>query len=749
MNMKTSIKYQQGAALIVASVILIALSLLAVSTIDITTLETKMVNLAEDRTTAFQAAEAALKHAEECLGNAADYVAAQNECGATSTVPDPVTERSDWWDKAKEYKFEDAFGTTDLHFLSEQPRFTITVENSDDVNENVTYLITAEGRGRSEFSRALVQSKYKQAFYNVINMKGHWPMNMVMLFSDGGGAMCFSDACQAYLFGWLDPPREGPVTLNVEMSGPLGLPAFGNMFMIMDFAPGDKTMGDMMVDMMGMPITMMKFMVNGMMTGMIDGMAGESGGLTEIFVKPMAMMMKIPSTMMDAMITAMNQTIMGPMMKFMEQMAGGMMKVGGKMMGGMMDLMMGSNSVTIRNLNIKMNGMMNMAGMMDMPGEETHVCVDQRGMMNMNMFMDMGMYGMSFDVKNRKAKQYDKNNPRDYNNPPNYDKKSDDTTTTTINEQYLSNQLASFDASTLFTPETTTDIFSQQKYIQYAGLFDKTKKKLKKTGKKAANTGQKVINKVFGINKKEEKETSTTMDIPMMPPWMMDPKKCASGCPGSANDTYRIKMENYAMFGKFEMGMNFAGIGDAAGNDTYIVGTSRGIKENKVNFQMGMDMIMTMDMLGNDAYRIYTGGTDNNFISDMADMGNNMDMAMVMDMSPSANDLHFGKNPTGNQPPLVCKDNSENCDRFDIRTDFGIQIPLISAIFPTDGYHGVWPGFGPKLLPPIGWQKDNRIRSFIGSMMPMHHSTPTSEIPNEITRCYQGPERLSWREVWE
>ncbi|MBT4838778.1 MAG: hypothetical protein HON94_15690 [Methylococcales bacterium] len=678
---KTHLNQQNGATLVIALVILFMVTLLTVNTMDIAVLETKTVNSQKDREFAFQAAEAALQHAEECLGNQSDPKVAISNCGIITHKHKPRSIK--WWDKASTFEFEKSFGFKKSEYiLSHQPRFSVEEIATDSDLQTKLYRITAEGRGSSENARVVLQTEFRQTYYNVVNMRGTFPMNMVMLMPDFGKALCFSNACQKYLFGWLDPPREGPVTLNVDLSGPHGVPAFGNGFFMMNMFPGNENAGDVFKDMMQLPLQMMNMMMNGMMSSMMNRMMDMMGDMmsnmgimcgpmkslcepmmdmmVDIMKPMMQAMMSMPMGMMDRMMTAFNKTVMGSFMQAMMKMMGGIWTAGSNLMGDMLNLL-GKNK-EIRNINIKMKGAMNMVGIMDMPGDKTNLCVNNTGMMNMVMSMDMGMSGM----------------------------------TTTID----------------------------------------------------------------GVEVK----------IPFMPDWMVKGDECTNAnCDASkiaknkSADTYKIKMQNFSMFGLFDMGMNFVGIGDMTGDDEYIIGMS-GAKGK--GLRMGMDMVMTMDMFGNDSYRIFTGGSNNGLFGDMLDFGNNMDMVMVMDMTATDDDRHFGNSKNGLQPDLVCRDNSKDCDRFDIRTDMGMKIPLMSNLFPMEGYHGVWPGFGMNILG-FNWSNEGRAGRVPGNpipfnifgmkdmwdmmwhMMPMHDSQPTPEAPKDLERCFEGPERLSWREVWE
>lgn len=660
---------QSGAVLLVVMIILAVLTVLALSTSEIATLETKMVGSRQDRELAFQAAEGTLAAVEAKLA-ALDDRPVPDDTTIFELGKAPLPRTDGWWGKATEYDLEAGISKKSK-LLSTPPRYIIEEIQNDSATFNdmpnvntTTYRITAEGRGSSLNARVVLQSEFKQTYYNVISMRGRWPMNMVMLMPDFSSAMCFSDACQLYFFGWTDGFRDGkPVTLNVDFDGPFGFPAFGNMFFMMNMLPGDKTFGEMFKDMMDMPLKMMQIMTKSMTEKMMKEMVGKMiGGLCPLpkCEEAMMLIMTMPLKAFDKMMSVFSDTIMKQMMDvFMQP----MMKMWGTM-GKLMENMMGAflpGGTNIRNLNIRMRGGMNMMMFADMPGEGNNVCINQSGMMNMAMIMDPGMSGTKMCAK------------------------SDD-------------------------------------------------------------------------------GTEVCMDIPGFPDWISG----KPGALGAGNDAYRIRMRNAKVFG-MDVGGNFVGIGDAAGNDTYVIGTGGPDEKLKV----GMDMVMTMDMTGNDSYRIFTGGSDEGgFMSDLFDFGNNMDMAMVMDMSPRVNDRHFGKSKPSQQESLVCTDGLTACDRFDIRTDFGLKVPLVDLFMPTEGYHGVWPGFGFRFdmlpLPSFSYPGCDRSLLFGGScsepkapwsltswmipfsqMMPMHDSTPTQHDPEGLDDCSAGPGRLSWREVWE
>ena len=162
---------QRGATLIVSLVLLIVLTLIGVTAMSTSSLEEKMAGNSRDMNLAFQAAEAALKDAEEFLRTGFITAAAfdGNNPGLYPTPaagnPPPDVYSENVWTTA-------LTATTNLDGISAQPRYIIeymgTVgENDINVinkatsgNTTEVFRITARGTGGSSNAVVHLQSYY-------------------------------------------------------------------------------------------------------------------------------------------------------------------------------------------------------------------------------------------------------------------------------------------------------------------------------------------------------------------------------------------------------------------------------------------------------------------------------------------------------------------------------------------------------------------------------------------------------------
>ncbi len=241
---------QSGAVLLVTSILLFLLTLVTVNTLNNSFFELQVVTNYQDQELALEAAESALRDAENWLTNQIDRI--EPNSGGSKGIwnldsPPPV--KSDiWWKKAQVFGENDVQQT--LNYLSEQPRYIIEEISYDPTLFQATYRITARAKGSTPNSTVILQEEYKQIYMNIISMQGTWPVNMVGIAPDASFAMCFSNACDYYLFDLIGPPRPGkPASINFQAYG-----LFGNMFMLMDVLPSGVDMADFMVNYLPMPI---------------------------------------------------------------------------------------------------------------------------------------------------------------------------------------------------------------------------------------------------------------------------------------------------------------------------------------------------------------------------------------------------------------------------------------------------------------------------------------------------------------
>ncbi len=168
---------QRGAVLIVSLLILIVLTLIGVTAMGTSGLEEKMAGNNRDLNLAFQAAEAALKDAEDYLVNGITSTTAFDGSypglypPVTDTNPPPDFYADSTWASALSYG-----GTIDK--VATAPKYIIELVGnigSDDINisgygessgtgEITTFRITARGTGGTDTATVLLQSYYGRRF---------------------------------------------------------------------------------------------------------------------------------------------------------------------------------------------------------------------------------------------------------------------------------------------------------------------------------------------------------------------------------------------------------------------------------------------------------------------------------------------------------------------------------------------------------------------------------------------------------
>jgi len=169
------IKRQQGTVLIVSLIMLLVLTLIGVSGMKTSTMEEKMTRNLHDRNLAFQAAEAALRAAEQ---NIQDNIIATNIFDADGS--DGLYDRSDmriWenigWTANDSLEYS---GFDSSYKVSSPPRYVIqhlstTMDAADALNQGnygqgtgagkiETFLITARGTGGSDNTVVILQSTW-------------------------------------------------------------------------------------------------------------------------------------------------------------------------------------------------------------------------------------------------------------------------------------------------------------------------------------------------------------------------------------------------------------------------------------------------------------------------------------------------------------------------------------------------------------------------------------------------------------
>ncbi len=170
---------QRGAALVIALMMLVLMTLIGVTAIRTTTLEEKMAGNMHDRNLAFQAAETALRGAEqefiEGLANVNDFDSTGGLHGKEDSEPTNLFDSSVWTDtNSREYS-----GT--LSYVGKTPRYIAKVVTTRKLDkegglniegygskkpgsEIVVFRLTARGTGGSNQSLVVLRSHYGKIF---------------------------------------------------------------------------------------------------------------------------------------------------------------------------------------------------------------------------------------------------------------------------------------------------------------------------------------------------------------------------------------------------------------------------------------------------------------------------------------------------------------------------------------------------------------------------------------------------------
>ncbi|MBZ9566582.1 pilus assembly PilX family protein [Modicisalibacter tunisiensis] len=156
---------QQGMTLLIALILLMAMSLLGVSALQGASLQARMAHSELDRQAAFQAASAALIEAEWLLQNEAfDPGRYAPACPAGRCHEPPASPAS--WRDARWRKNGIAYGTSGapaLPDLAEPPRLIIDYRRSEcpdpDAACRATFVIVAHAWGRRETTRSTLQRR--------------------------------------------------------------------------------------------------------------------------------------------------------------------------------------------------------------------------------------------------------------------------------------------------------------------------------------------------------------------------------------------------------------------------------------------------------------------------------------------------------------------------------------------------------------------------------------------------------------
>jgi type IV pilus assembly protein PilX len=172
---------QQGAVMIITLLILLLLTMIGVNAMQTNTQEEKMAGNMRDRNLAFEAAEAALRKAEqniEILPNPCVFNGSNGLYGKGNSEPNYLFDNTLWTDTTSQLY------TDDLSGVAEQPRYLIKLvkqffpPDSDGGGIEITntprsedelvsvFRITARGVGGSERSQVILQSHYGKAGFD-------------------------------------------------------------------------------------------------------------------------------------------------------------------------------------------------------------------------------------------------------------------------------------------------------------------------------------------------------------------------------------------------------------------------------------------------------------------------------------------------------------------------------------------------------------------------------------------------------
>lgn len=163
---------QRGAVLIISLIILVILTSLGVSVMRGSAIEHKLATHQRDVTTAMQAAEIAIRAAEESLKNRqnpilwSDFDNAQNNAGLYPETPPGTKEQ--WTQKSTWTGDGSIVVAMDATLHAQSPRYIIErigeIETGPDLNnpEKIRMVrITAMGYGSSPQSRIILQANYR------------------------------------------------------------------------------------------------------------------------------------------------------------------------------------------------------------------------------------------------------------------------------------------------------------------------------------------------------------------------------------------------------------------------------------------------------------------------------------------------------------------------------------------------------------------------------------------------------------
>lgn len=177
-HFKNAAHTQKGAVLVTSLLILLVLTVIGITAMQVTRMQERMAGNTRDVSLGFQAAEAALRDAENQLN---DYVTPPALCIAAGDKCDTVYERRtlpnmaeaipEWWSlTARELG---AQGSQQIEGVAEDPRYAVEelsdirncLEYDGSCGRRTIYQVTARSTGASGEADVLLQSTYAKPPY--------------------------------------------------------------------------------------------------------------------------------------------------------------------------------------------------------------------------------------------------------------------------------------------------------------------------------------------------------------------------------------------------------------------------------------------------------------------------------------------------------------------------------------------------------------------------------------------------------
>lgn len=185
-------RHQGGAALIVSLTLLLVVTVTALAAASGSTLQLGMAGATKNRNLAFQAAESALREGERRVArmefgcgiddvlppedgshvlSVSDGGSVRVWDGEAETLPDPWDSQS--WSQATTYE-------PSLSGVSENPRFTVAVEEVERDTDSIIFRVTAGARAAGG-GHAVVESTLRRRFERRIHIRGNADVNVVAI----------------------------------------------------------------------------------------------------------------------------------------------------------------------------------------------------------------------------------------------------------------------------------------------------------------------------------------------------------------------------------------------------------------------------------------------------------------------------------------------------------------------------------------------------------------------------------------